>query len=241
MSRPFTLACALLLGACTLHQEPLPEGAPPPPPATAQEVEALRQDLAALRQAFFTLEGQVDSLVPWTIRIARLETLLTSPTPKKGKGPRPGQGSSPVQLVAHAQREARVQPSERGYWAKSAEHVYTWQPGRIFTGYLTWNHQTVISLPPGEVVAAGMMLDDSEYDVVTKQVGVQELAHSVISIRPKIEKGEAQCAVVTKSGRRYLFHFITGQTGMLAMTFETPQITHEGSQEPKLILPRPAQ
>ena len=42
-------------------------------------------------------------------------------------------------------------------------------------------------------------------------------------------------------GWRYLFHFLVGQTGMLAVTFETPAITPVVYQEHKLILPRPAQ
>jgi hypothetical protein len=219
---------------------------------------AVREDLANLRQDVATLTAHVqrqdaatgqlqdqvtqgqqslEHLVPLTARLARLEAAQAPPSrSRNGKqAPRP---QAPADLVRVAQQEAQVVPTSACYFAKSGECTFTWMPGRIYTVLLTWNHQTLISLPPAETLVIGMMLDEKSFDVVSKLVGSDLMAYTTVSIRPLIEKGEVDAAIVSQSGRRYLFHFVLGEKGMVGVNFETPKM-HEESPEKKLILPRP--
>lgn len=232
----------LLCTACTLQQDMV---------AVREDLANLRQDVATLtahvqRQDAATgqLQDQVtqgqqslEHLVPLTARLARLEAIQTGAVaPRKGKpAPRP---QPPADLIRVAQQEAQVVPTSACYFAKSGECTFTWMPGRIYTVHLTWNHQTLIALPPGEALVIGMMLDESSFNVVNKLVGSDLLAYTTVSIRPLFEKGEADAAIVSQSGRRYLFHFVIGDKGMVGVNFETPKM-HEESPEKKLILPRP--
>jgi hypothetical protein len=233
---------ALALTACQLP-EPAPEVVGPALIETQQQVERLRQDVDLLREDLERLKEQGQVLPLWMERLQRLEVLtisLLSPPPKKGRGkkPAPDGAPTPTQLVTIAHREARVEPTARGYFGKSGEQAFVYQPGRIYTLYLTRHHPTVIALEPGEHVLVGLQLDGDLFDVKTETAGKGERAADVMAVRPKFEQGAQDAFVVTDSGRRYLLHFVIGEVGMLVATFESPSITTV-SQEPKLILPRP--
>jgi hypothetical protein len=229
------------LQACTPQGAPVPELVPPGP-TMQDEVMALRQELALLRQEVTMLGGRVTSLDPWTARVTQLETLLaTSALKKKSGSPKPGREPTPLQLVALANKESRVYPSAAGYWGKSAEQTYTWQPGRVYVVYLTTTQPTLIALPPGETVAMGLLLDKDAYDVTTKTVGSDLTAYSAVSVRPLFDKGEVDAFVLTTGGRRYLFHFVvsTEAKAMTVVTFETPAVLRDPHPDLPRILPRP--
>lgn len=231
----------LVMASCTLPQTPTPETLPETPPSQMAQFDVLRQEVQMLRQRMDALDGRIESLEPLTARMARFEALLMSPTPTtkktRGKGYVP---RSAAQVVSIAQQEARVEPSPVGYYAHSAEQVYTYSPGRIYTILLSWNHPTLLFLPPTEKLVMGLTLDPDQYDVKNETAGSGLTAYDAISIRPKFEKGETQAFILTESARRYLLRLVIGEVGMLAVTFEIPHIT-QTAPEPKLILPRPQQ
>src|SRR5215813_10066799 len=124
MYRQLVLATVLTLGACTLPQEPI---TPPVVPMVVQpsaELEAVHQELSLLNQDLATLRARVEILEPLTPRVAQLEAIQATlkKMPKQVqtrlKGPKE---PTPLQLVNWAQQEARVVPTERGYFGKSAE------------------------------------------------------------------------------------------------------------------------
>jgi hypothetical protein len=241
MIRYLILTVTLLyLSACTPLPEPVPEVVPSGP-TLHEEVDALRQELALLRQEVQMLGGRVTSLEPWTTRILQVETLLTTtPMKKKNGATRPGREPTPLQLISTAHQEARVYPSKEGYFGKSAEQVYTWQPGRVYMIYLTPHYPTLIALPPGEILAMGLNLDKDLYNVENQTVGTEGAVYSAIAVRPKFEKGEIEGFVLTTSGRRYLLSFVISEArAMSAVTFETPAVTREREPEVPRIVPRP--
>jgi hypothetical protein len=241
---PRQLILFLLLLLCAQACTPLPEPTPelvPTGPSLHDEVDALRQELALLRQEVQMLGGRVTSLEPWTTRILQVETLLaTTPAKKKSGNAKPTREPTPLQLVSTAHQEARVYPSKEGYFGKSAEQVYTWQPGRVYMIYLTPYYPTLIALPPGEILAMGLNLDKDLYNVENQTVGTEGTAYSAIAVRPKFEKGEIEGFVLTTSGRRYLLSFVISEArAMSAVTFETPAVTREREPEVPRIVPRP--
>jgi hypothetical protein len=230
----------LLLTSCTLQQDLA---------LVREDLDRVRQEMATIathmqqqeaasaqvQEQVAGLQGQLDQLDPLKARLSRLEAAAAVPV-RKGKGvPKP---QTPLDLVTTAQKEAQVLPSPACYFGQSGECTYTWMPGRIYTVLLTWNHQTLISLPPAETLVIGLNLDEQSFNVINKLVGSEPLAYSVISVRPLMEKGTADAAIVSQSGRRYLFHFVLAEKGMRAVTFETPAM-HPDAPEKKLILPRP--
>lgn len=232
------LLLGVSLSACTLSQAPEPEVVPSPPPVSRAEVEALHHELTLLHQDLAALGERVDSLEPLTARIARLEALTLTPPSRKagGKGKRE---PTPSEIVLTAQKEARVIPSERGYFGRSAEQTYVYQPGRVFTVLLKQYQASGIALPPGEQLVIGLALVESDFTVIVKRVGTELLAYDTIAITPLIEKGEVDAWVLTQSGRRYLLHLVIGPVGMIAVTFEAPPIYQDERREQKLILPKP--
>jgi len=147
---------------------------------------------------------------------------------------------APVQLVQEAQKAARIAPSEQGYVGGSGEHVYPWAPGKVYIVYLTKKQGTGIFLPPGERLLSGLYLDGDAYEVETKRAGSAGGAYDAVTIRPLMDRGEVDAFLLTESGRRYLFHFVVGPTGMLAVTFEETRVdTHTRAVAPALVLPRP--
>lgn len=147
---------------------------------------------------------------------------------------------TPQQVVASAQQQARVTPDARGYFGGSAEYTYTWQPGKVYVVLLSSKSATVIILPPGERTVAAMYVDKDAYEVTTTRAGREVTAYDTITIRPTAETGEVDSFILTESGRRYLFHFVTGATGMIAVSFETPHLGDTTAQAPTLVLPKPA-
>jgi hypothetical protein len=239
MYRQLVLLAALALGACTLPQTPVPE-LPTPPHAAATDVETLQAEVAWLRDHVAQQESRMQELDGWMARLTRIETVLAGFTNGR-KGAKPSRDLTPAQVVAKAQRDSRVEPSERGYLGRSAEQVYTWQPGGLYVIYLTASHPTALSLPPGELAVIGLKLDPDLYDIEHKRVGQEPLAYEAITVRPKFEKGEVDVPLWTKSGRRYLFHFVIGTWGMAAVTFEGTPVIQEPAHQQKLILPKPPQ
>ena len=146
---------------------------------------------------------------------------------------------TPQQVVATAQQQARVSPDARGYFGGSAEYTYTWQPGKVYVVLLSAKSATVIILPPGERTVAAMYVDKDAYEVTTTRAGREGTAYDTITIRPTAETGEVDSFILTESGRRYLFHFITGATGMIAVAFETPHLADGPAAGAALILPKP--
>jgi hypothetical protein len=233
---------ALSLTACTLHQDPVPEVTRADLTAQTVKVEALQQEVELVRGQVDGLDRRLEVIEPLPARMAILEALQRTPKPTKSKGgSKPVHEMNPLQLVTYAQKEARVLPTEAGFFGKSGEHVYSWVPGKVFTILLAPTQQTGIFLPPGERAIVGLLLDKEEYEVHSERAGLEGTAYDAIFVRPKLERGEVDAAIVTESGRRYLLHFIVGKVGMLAVTFETPQMTQARSVAPKLVLPRPPQ
>lgn len=239
MFRVLTLSLALACGACALQTSPEPEVAPPTPSVQKQDLDALRSEMEALKGWLGTLDGRVSTLEPWTARIARLETLTTAPTPAKKGGPKPGREPSGLTLVSQAQKAARVYPTAEGYFGKSGEYTTSWAPGKITVVYLKQGQCTLISLPVGERVVVGLLLDPKKYDVKPETAGQGAFAYDAAGVCPLIERGEETAFVLSKSGRRYLFSFIVGAEGMTAVTFETPAFTPVGAPEPRVALPKP--
>jgi len=167
-----------------------------------------------------------------------LETVPIRPAvspPKKGD-----RAPTPAQLVQQAQKAARIEPTERGYFGQSSEHVYPWIPGKVYTVYLSKHQATGIFLPPGERLVSGLHLDPEAYEVKTDQAGKGEGAYDAITIRPIGDTGEVDVFLLTESSRRYLLHFIVGKVGMLAVTFEGAQTAKPRvTAEPRLVLPKP--
>lgn len=146
---------------------------------------------------------------------------------------------TPQQVVATAQQQARVTPEARGYFGGSAEYTYTWQPGKVYVVFLSPKAPTVIILPPGERTVAAMYVDKDAYEVTTTRAGRDLAAYDTITIRPLTDKGELDAFILTESSRRYLLHFITGPTGMLAVTFETSAVGEVAAKAPALVFPKP--
>jgi hypothetical protein len=234
------MVLCLLCTACTLQQDLA---------LMREDMDRVRQEVATIathlhhqeagaaqtEQQVAGIQSQLDQLDPLKTRLSRLEAAAAGPT-RKGKAvPKP---QAPLDLISTAQKEAHVLPSPACYFGQSGECTYTWMPGRIYAVYVTWNHQTLIALPPGETLVIGLNLDEKTFDVINKLVGSEPLAYSVISVRPLMEKGTAEAAIVSQSGRRYLFSFVIGDKGMRAVNFETAAM-HPEAPEKKLILPRP--
>jgi hypothetical protein len=230
----------LLCTACTLQQDLA---------LVREDLDRVRQEMATIathmqhQEAWATqtqdqlaqMRDHLDQLDPLRARLTRLEAAAAVPV-RKGKGvPKP---QTPMDLISSAQKEAQVLPSPTCYFGQSGECTYTWMPGRIYAVYITWNHQTLIALPPGETLVIGLNLEEKSFDVINKLVGSEPLAYSVVSVRPLIEKGTAEANIVSQSGRRYLFLFVIGDKGMRGINFETPAM-HPEAPEKKLILPRP--
>ena len=179
------------------------------------------------------------------VEVALLPRIDTSPSLAAKPLPRPKAGSkpvAPVQLVQEAQKAARLEPSARGYFGSSAEHVYQWAPGKVYTVYLTKKHATAIVLPPGERLLSGLYLDGEAFEVRKDRAGTASGVYDAVTIRPLMDRGEVDAFLLTESGRRYLFHFVVGPTGMLAVTFEGTRVdTHARAVAPALVLPRPQQ
>jgi hypothetical protein len=222
----YLLSCTVFVWGCTLPLTPEVPIAPEPVQLVMQE-----------------------PTPPWC-PLYRVEvTLLPSRSEPSLARPRPGlpgkkaaRALTPSQVVAQAQQAARVEPTERGYYGGSAEMVYAWTPGKVYTVYLTKKHGTGLFLPPGERLVSGLYLDGEAYEVKHERAGRDLTAYDALTIRPLVDKGEVDTFILTESGRRYLLHFVVGTTGMLAVTFEGPRVgTHARAVEPALVLPRPPQ
>jgi hypothetical protein len=237
------LLVPLMLAACQPLHVPEPEVTRAEMAAQTVKVEALQQELEVVHGQVDTLSRQHDGLLRQDLptRLALLEALQRPAKPPKGKPLRKApQEMNSMQLVAYAQKEARIEPSEGNFFAKSGEMTYSWVPGKIFTILLAPTQQTGLFLPPGERVIVGLLLDKEEYEVHSERAGTDPLSYDAIFVRPKVDSGQVDAALVTESGRRYLLHFVVGKVGMLAVTFETPQLTQVRAPErPQLILPRP--
>jgi hypothetical protein len=96
-----------------------------------------------------------------------------------------------------------------------------------------------IILPPGEKTVAAMYVDKDAYEVTTTRAGRDLAAYDTITIRPINDTGEVDSFILTESSRRYLLHFVTGTTGMLVVTFETPVLADVAQKSPALVLPKP--
>ena len=60
---------------------------------------------------------------------------------------------------------------------------------------------------------SGLYLDPEAYEVQTKRAGVGEEAYDALTIRPTGDSGEVGAFLLTESGRRYLLHLWSGQSG----------------------------
>src|SRR5262245_44152839 len=164
-----------------------------------------------------------------------------APAPTLAPGKKAPPPLSPAQVIAQAQRAARVEPSPRGYFGGSAEHVYSWTPGKVYTIYLSPKQPTGIFLPPGERLVTGLYLSENEYEVKNERAGSDLRAYDAMTIRPLVDKGEVDTFLLTESGRRYLLHLVVGPVGMVAVTFEGPPLHQASPPAQALVLPRPPQ
>lgn len=218
---------ALLLTGCALTTDPEPPTIPTSEPG----------ELAVYTPPYCPLDRIEVRLPP------PLEAVLPMAKPRSTAAKKPPRAQTPVQLVSQAQQAARVEPSERGYHDGSAEMVYAWAPGKVYTVYVTKKHATGIFLPPGERLVNSLYLDKDAFEVKAERAGSDAGAYDSIRIRPIIDSGETNAFILTESERRYLLHFVVGNTGMLAVTFEGPPMARQRQEEaaPVLILPRPPQ
>src|ERR1043166_1506260 len=215
-NRFLALGIILALGACTLPQAPDPVTTTVFLPAPIERVEV-------------TL---LPSLTDSPASVTPVEPPLPTRTPRRTR--------TPLQIVAEAQKAARVLPTAHDFYGTSAEVTYAWQPGKVFQVYLSMTQATVISLPRGETLATGLYLDPEAYEVKNTRLGGELTGYDVITIRALKEQGEQDSFLLGDSGKKYLLHLSTGKIAMLAVTFETPQVT-QAAPEPHLILPRPPQ
>ena len=224
------LLCALFVSGCALTPEPeLPTLPQPEPIATMSET---------FTAPYCPLDRVEIALLP---RQELPPVLPSQPAPRTKKGMK---ALTPAQLVSQAQKAARVEPSERGYYAGSGEQTYIYAPGKVYTIYLSSKQGTGLFLPPGEKLVSGLYLDPEAYEVKTKRAGSGENAYDALMIRPMIDKGEVQAFLLTESGKRILLHLVVGNVGMLAVTFEGPRVATQArtvDEAPPLILPRPPQ
>jgi hypothetical protein len=214
------MACAVvpLFSACTMSTSP------ELPPAPAAQVVFLPNPDTSVQ----------------VVQVPSLNDPASCVTPMPAKPTKRGQAKSATQIVLEAQKAARIQPSERGYLGLSGEQSFIWTPGRIYVIYVSPRHPTLLSLPPGERLLSGFFLSSDEWDIHTERAGADLLAYDAIAIRPKgAEPKDVESFLLTESGKRFLVHLVNGPVGMLAVTFEAPQITQSVSREPTLTLPRP--
>jgi hypothetical protein len=171
------------------------------------------------------------------------ETALSPPVvpvSSKRAPSRKGQALSPMQLVADAQKAARIEPTERSFYGTSAEVTYTYQPGKVFTVYLASTQATAISLPKGEALAVALYLDPEAYEVKNTRLGGEVSGYDVITVRPLKDSGEIETFALSESGKKFLLRLVVGKVAMLSVVFESPALAQD-AQEPRLpLLPRPA-
>jgi len=222
---PFLCVTTILAG-CTLPGEPEPPLVPIQPPPVIE---------TALPSA--PVERIELALLPSRVEYCELPPVIKPKVSTK----KPAPASSPVDIVRQAQRAARVEPSERGYVGGSAEHVYSWMPGKVYTIYLSPKQPTGIFLPPGERLVTGLYLSEDAYEVKNERAGSDLRAYDAMTIRPLVDKGEVDTFLLTESGRRYLLHLVVGQVGMVAVTFEGPPLHQASPPAQALVLPRPPQ
>lgn len=223
------LLCALFVSGCALSHEP----EVPMVPAVAQ------------------MPVRVEEITPPYCPLDRIEVVLLpshQEPPLIAKGlpagaKKRGGGQAPIDVVTQAHHAARLEPTAQGYQGGSGEHVYSYAPGKVYTVYLTKKHGTGLFLPPGERLVSGLYLDGDAFNVKTERAGTEQSAYDAIILRPLTDAGEVDTFILTASGRRYLLHFVVGQTGMLAVTFEGPRVVTQAraTAEPPLLLPRPPQ
>jgi len=218
------LLCALFVGGCTLAVEPEPPV--PPSELPAQVVDVYQAPYCPIERVEIGLLERSLATLP--------QRPAVSPT-KKGERP-----VTAAQLVQHAQKVARIEPMERGYFGQSGEHTYPWIPGKVYTVYLSKQQVTGIFLPPGERLVSGLHLDPEAYEVKTDQAGKGDGAYDAITIRPLGDTGEVDVFLLTESSRRYLLHLVVGKVGMLAVTFEGAHTTKPPETAPRLVLPKPS-
>jgi hypothetical protein len=219
----YLLISTMFVSGCALA--PAPE-VPMSPPAVEVLVPLPAAPIERVEVTLLPRLWETESLAPFR-----------QPTPPGKKGlPAP----TPLQIVSQAHRAARLEPTERGYFGASGEQVYAWAPGKIFTVYLSPKQGTGIFLPPGERLVSGLYLDAEAFEVKTERAGAESAAYDALTVRPLTASGEVETFLLTESGRRYLLRFVVGTTGMLAVTFEGPQVSAPRlAPETALVLPRP--
>ena len=218
------LVSAVFIAGCALTPDPpVPVVPPEPPVKIVEEYQAPycpieRVEVGILDRSLATLPSRPS----------------VAPT-KKGE-----RAATPAQLVQHAQKVARIEPMERGYFGQSGEHTYPWIPGKVYTVYLSKQQATGIFLPPGERLVSGLHLDPEAYEVKTDKAGKGDGAYDAITVRPLGDSGEVDVFLLTESSRRYLLHLVVGKVGMLAVTFEGAYAAKPPeTPTPRLVLPKP--
>src|SRR5262245_22500560 len=150
----WTALGVLMVGGCTLPESPIPETVPSTPPALMEAVAVLQQDVAVLKQQVGEVEERVqrtEQVLPdQAAQIQALLPLLKVQAQQRPKARPLARPTTPLQIVTQAQQQAQQPPTERCYYAGSGECLFLYQPGRIYTVYLTSWHPTVIALEPGE-------------------------------------------------------------------------------------------
>jgi hypothetical protein len=203
------------------------------------QIEQLRGDVTALDGRMVLLERLPDRLAKVEEIQSTLRRLPKWPKRQASQAAFPlPPVVTPVKLVAQAQHDARVEPTDKCFFG-SAECVYTFQTGKVYVIYLTPLHATSVSLPPTERARESLVLDPEEFTVKQLVGGSDSTAYSVVSLRPKVDKADLRVVLLTESGRRYLLQLIVGKIGFQSVVFELPAL-HTEPLTPQLILPRPA-
>lgn len=249
MRRPLMLSTLLLVAvtACTLGEKPPePETVPPSPTlATFAQLEELQQQVDTLRAYLGAVNADVEALKPLEVRFTILERQLAKPPklePKRKGAAQPVRQPRELtipQLITIADKNAQARLNEDNFFGNSATLTYTWEPDRLFPIPLSWNSGTPISLPVGEKLLNGFLLDKEQFTVLTERTGSEPLTQDTISIKPKIEQGEIKTYALTESGKKFLFLLVIGTKGATSVTFQTRPIATMSHREPPLVLPNP--
>lgn len=221
------IVVALLLGGCAVGSEPLVEVPHAAPGASIAGEPRGRDAEAPAWLPACPIERVEVALLPRIERVSAPSQVFKQP-----------QGSG-LQAVTLARQRARQEPHSGQYIG--GELVYPWVQGQVYTIYLSPGQATGIFLPPGDLLAAGLLLDPEAFDVKTKQVGVGEETFDTVAIRPLQGTGTVETFLLTSGGRRYLLRLVSGKQGMLAVTFTAPRLARPAvvPEEPPLVLPKP--
>lgn len=216
----------LSLSACTLEQSPdVPEVPDPPSPVAAP--------------APSPPPDPVPSTPSLQVMFVPDAPHITTATPARKRA----RTASPTQVIAEANRAARIAPTRRGYFGDTAIQRYPYQPGKIYEVYVTMDHATKIVLPLGMRLRNDLVLPAENWDVQQAIVGDDAQAHSLILVHPKVDEDTGAVAqnlpvsLVTQTGHYFDLYLIVGKVGMVGVTWELAPALQIQTEQPLRAMP----